>query len=1224
MKKLQKNSLLFVYLLVLPVTVWSQQSEDEILELSPFTIESSDNDGYLAQSTLAGSRLRTETRDLGGSISILTKEFMNDLGATDGESLLQNVGNVEVGGVLGNFSSVNTDRISTEGAKVNPQRAQRVRGLDSAILTRDYFTTDIPFDSYNTTRVTVNRGPNSILFGLGSPGGIINSSTNRAQIGSEFGNISVRVDHTGGHRETLDVNKTVIQDRLAIRVGLLNEKIKFRQEPAFEDDNRFFVAWDAVLFKNENSSWLGKTIFRGSYENGEILRNPPDVVPPADGVTPWFKGIGTQEDLNRILRTPGVDFSQIGNEVVTREQVLSAISSGLATVPAGMTAEEFAAIEGQFVPKTTTDRFKRGIGEQFGDPTDGGINSAPVSPAFWAQVALFYDSINATEPGFNDPALAGIQGFQGRANRNGFPTQEIWWAAPLRSAIDLVSWLPPGFEIITLKNRDIFDYHKNLFSGTSNRVVTDFDIQQFILEQQLFDGNAGFEIAWDKQSQSREAFVPVSDFRDKTIYIDVSENHPFGDQNWDGEPDSFYNENLGRPAANIWDLNFDQSTAEQETFRATVFGSFDFKDRFDNKLGKILGSHTITGLYEDRVNETWSKRTSGAWWADSGKWPGDTDIQRGLSNSGRRIVRSMIYLGDDARGFNSPSDVHIDGGINIRFPQVGDQYGVYYFDNDSSLDTYVTNNWRIIEHIGNMDISRRELESSAFSLQSRLFDNHIIGMWATRHDEETVFQRLQHNTNFGDPSQPGVIPQRLDLPGINEIDGNFNEGLLVYDETPIVSEGDTDTWSVIGRYPEVLLGDLPWGIDLSGHYYEAESFRPAGNSNNILNQPLGSPFGTTKEYGFTIELLDRRLAIRYNEYETSSTNVRTGNMNGQLGAIAGRFDFFLTRVAQSQNSPAENLFPDGWDPDPNLRTGDALLTPDTNPNNVARVSGTDADLGGFASYEEYYDAIFNAIPPELQAARNFRKTILQNGEVDFESDPIVGLNSTQDLVATGKEIDIVGQVTDNLSVQLNVAQQNTVTANTGPVAIPLAFKIQELLSRPLPNSPGGWALTDLRDSPALGDATTIGSRYDVVIREMQIQQGRDNTVSQEQREWRVNLTARYDFLEGFLKGFQIGGTLRYQDELAGGYRNRVDEFGNVLPDIANPWFGPSELNGDLFLRYGRKLTDKIDWQIQFNARNLYRDHGAKDIPVTFSPDGSIGITRIPVEQQYFITNTFSF
>ena len=44
---------------------------------------------------------------------------------------------------------------------------------------------------------------------------------------------------------------------------------------------------------------------------------------------------------------------------------------------------------------------------------------------------------------------------------------------------------------------------------------------------------------------------------------------------------------------------------------------------------------------------------------------------------------------------------------------------------------------------------------------------------------------------------------------------------------------------------------------------------------------------------------------------------------------------------------------------------------------------------------------------------------------------------------------------------------------------------------------------------------------------------------------------------------------------------------------------------DLFIRYRKKLTNKIEWGIQFNARNLYRKNGDDDIPVTFNPDGRL-------------------
>ena len=228
--------------LATPPNAPGEPDQQDVIELSPFTVEDAQDGGYAATSTLAGSRIRSDIRDLGSSISITTKDFLNDTGATDGESLLSLIGSVEVGGVLGNFSDVNLDNNSTNEARNNPQSAQRVRGLSSASLTRDYFQTNIPFDSYNTSRVEVNRGPNSILFGLGSPGGIINNSTNLARINDRFGEVSFRVDSRGGHRATFDFNESLIEDHFAIRINMMDEQIWCRRPTAIPPGSSVSVA----------------------------------------------------------------------------------------------------------------------------------------------------------------------------------------------------------------------------------------------------------------------------------------------------------------------------------------------------------------------------------------------------------------------------------------------------------------------------------------------------------------------------------------------------------------------------------------------------------------------------------------------------------------------------------------------------------------------------------------------------------------------------------------------------------------------------------------------------------------------------------------------------------------------------------------------------------------------------------------------------------------------
>ena len=70
-----------------PVCLQAQEAEtqaeedQDIVELSPFTITASENVGYAATSTLAGTRLKTELRDVGAAISVYTEEFMVDIAA---------------------------------------------------------------------------------------------------------------------------------------------------------------------------------------------------------------------------------------------------------------------------------------------------------------------------------------------------------------------------------------------------------------------------------------------------------------------------------------------------------------------------------------------------------------------------------------------------------------------------------------------------------------------------------------------------------------------------------------------------------------------------------------------------------------------------------------------------------------------------------------------------------------------------------------------------------------------------------------------------------------------------------------------------------------------------------------------------------------------------------------------------------------------------------------
>jgi outer membrane receptor for ferric coprogen and ferric-rhodotorulic acid len=80
------------------------QDDEELFELSPFTVEAGQDRGYRATSTLAGTRLNTQLRDIGSAISVMTEAMFEDTGATDAETILSYGLNTEVSGVNGNFA----------------------------------------------------------------------------------------------------------------------------------------------------------------------------------------------------------------------------------------------------------------------------------------------------------------------------------------------------------------------------------------------------------------------------------------------------------------------------------------------------------------------------------------------------------------------------------------------------------------------------------------------------------------------------------------------------------------------------------------------------------------------------------------------------------------------------------------------------------------------------------------------------------------------------------------------------------------------------------------------------------------------------------------------------------------------------------------------------------------------------------------------------------------
>ncbi|MFT3867963.1 MAG: hypothetical protein QM715_05645 [Nibricoccus sp.] len=209
--------------------------EDETLVLSPFTVSTKKDVGYLAGNTLAGSRLNTKLKDTGAAISVFTPEFIKDIGATNMKDLILFENNA-----VPDFGDAD---LSVNGNPMigNDEWQLRIRGL-SASYSRNFFKWEASSDFYNVERIDQSRGPNGILFGFGAPGGLVNTSTKQAMLDVNKHAVSYLVGSWNRNRGTIDTNLSLVPNQFAIRVNAMAESGKDWREFAYDRSRRAHLA----------------------------------------------------------------------------------------------------------------------------------------------------------------------------------------------------------------------------------------------------------------------------------------------------------------------------------------------------------------------------------------------------------------------------------------------------------------------------------------------------------------------------------------------------------------------------------------------------------------------------------------------------------------------------------------------------------------------------------------------------------------------------------------------------------------------------------------------------------------------------------------------------------------------------------------------------------------------------------------------------------------------
>ncbi|MFM7750947.1 MAG: hypothetical protein ACKPB0_11110, partial [Opitutaceae bacterium] len=248
----------------------AETPEPKVVELSPFQVSSDRDVGYVANHTLAGSRLRTNLADVANAISVFTPELIADLNAFSENDLMR-------------YSAAAVPERTDQTAQVQGINTEtgvfqyRIRG-QLASRSRNYFGSALLPDTYNSERFEEARGPNAILFGLGGAGGILNTTTKQARFGRAFAQLNVTAGRDALRRAHLDGN-IAPNDRLALRVNALEHTADGWQAHQFTVNRRLALASTVRINRT--------TTLRLDAEFGRISQSLGRTYAPFDNVSLW-------------------------------------------------------------------------------------------------------------------------------------------------------------------------------------------------------------------------------------------------------------------------------------------------------------------------------------------------------------------------------------------------------------------------------------------------------------------------------------------------------------------------------------------------------------------------------------------------------------------------------------------------------------------------------------------------------------------------------------------------------------------------------------------------------------------------------------------------------------------------------------------------------------------------------------------------------------------------
>lgn len=861
---------------VLPVN----PAGDEPVVLSPFTVQTSTDVGYEASESLAGTGLKSKLTDLGASVSVVTSKFLEDTASRNLRDVLVYQANMEATGFGGNLSGASPTQggVTNEPSLSNGPVGTRVRGLAEATQAINFYRAVIPMDGYNTDRVEINRGANALLFGVGSPAGIINTTTAAADLRRQFGNVDLSMGSYGSSRAAFNYNVVLRKGDLAFRVAAVRSSDKYQQKFTYNDSKRGYLAgtWDIKPLRNRGL--LNSTTLRAGFEQGDINSNRARTLTPSDRISSWFD----------------------------------------ATLPADLRA---AGAKGK-VRYDPTGEFGplNSFTAALGNATLGVPENVNRSPTF------FFQNVYATSPRDNIPTTATGQVLLGRplvSNNVYYPSSGLTGTAigaysrelsRVRADYGLAD--QAFYTAENLKDATVFDYFNNLLAGPNSQAKSNLQNLDVSLQQLLLNRKAGLELSFNRQ-QWDEGYQSL--MNQASPYISIDPNIKM----WTGEA----NPNFGRPFISTAGA---ATYTEQkvDTARIKLFYELNLQDRLGNRLlGGILGKHVVSLLGQQEKFRT-DSRNGGSMFYTPDNWTNGNNQARTAAQS-KQIV-TWVYLGPSLANATTPSGANLPGlqqnlmnfnnevngkGVvlsRVQAPSVAVARDPAYASYTTPL-TVLRENRKVTNTASSAALNERTLDSQALALQSNWLWDSVVSTVGWRKEKSSI---LSVNAPF-DTSGEGYV--RVDSPTYS-----LSNPLLV----PQTFSKSLFAWSGVAKMPEKWLKRVPVISAFNVYYGSSENFSPPTTKTvNAFGVELAPPRGITKEKGFYVETFHGRITARVNFFETTQTGIFNTAVGGIPANIMSIYSAAVTMVRSGQIPDGGGGVPVGFvaPPDALIKTFNARI-----------------------------------------------------------------------------------------------------------------------------------------------------------------------------------------------------------------------------------------------------------------------------------------------------------